>query len=72
MEWAWTSGESGKDRLHELTLAEIDAKLQMELKHLDLSAEASGAIGGFIMDLFTSKIGGSIAGKMFGIPVVPE
>ena len=72
MEWAWTSGESGKDRLHELTLAEIDAKLQMELKHLDLSAEASGAIGGFIMDLFTSKIGGSIAGKMFGIPVVAE
>jgi len=72
MEWAWTSGESGKDRLHELTLAEIDAKLQMDLKHLDLSAEASGAIGGFVMDLFTSKIGGSIAGKMFGIPVVAE
>ncbi len=70
MEWAWTSGESGKDRLHELTLAEIDAKLQTELAHLQLDAAASGAIGGFIMDLFTSPIGGSIAGKMFNIPIV--
>ena len=70
MEWAWTSGESGKDRLHELTLAEIDAKLQTELAHLKLDAEASASIGGFVMDLFTSPIGGSIVGKMLNIPIV--
>ena len=68
MEWAWTSGESGKDRLHELTLAEIDAKLQTELAHLKLDAEASGAIGGFIVDMFTSPLGGSLLGGAFGIP----
>ena len=70
MEWAWTSGESGKDRLHELSLAEIDAKLQTELAHLELDAEASGAIGGFIVDLFTSPIGGSIVGNYLGIPPI--
>lgn len=72
MEWAWTSGESGKDRLHELSLAEIDAKLQTELAHLELDAEASGAIGGFIVDLFTSPIGGSIVGEYLGIPPLPR
>jgi hypothetical protein len=72
MEWAWTSGESGKDRLHELTLAEIDAKLQKDLAHLKLDAEASGAIGGFIVDLFTSPIGGSIVGEWLDIPLKPD
>ena len=72
MEWAWTSGESGKDRLHELSLAEIDAKLQTELAHLELDAEASGAIGGFIVDLFTSPIGGSIVGEYLNIPPLPR
>ena len=72
MEWAWTSGESGKDRLHELTLAEIDAKLQTELAHLKLDAEASASIGGFVMDLFTSPIGGSIVGKMLDIPIIKD
>tara|TARA_R100000005_G_scaffold25054_1_gene11091 strand:+ start:73 stop:1710 length:1638 start_codon:yes stop_codon:yes gene_type:complete len=70
MEWAWTSGESGKDRTLKLTLAEIDAKLQTELAHLKLDAEASGAIGGFIVDLFTSPIGGSIVGDYLGIPAI--
>lgn len=67
MEWAWTSGENAKSRLHELTLAEMDAKLQSELAHLKLDAEASGAIGGFIVDMFTSPLAGSLAGSMFGI-----
>jgi len=71
MEWAWTSGESGKDRLHEMSLAEIDAKLQTELAHLKLDAAASGAIGGFIVDLFTSPIGGSIVGNYLEIPPIP-
>ena len=70
MEWAWTSGENGKSRMHELTLAEIDAKLQTELAHLNLDAEASASIGGFIVDLFTSPIGGSIVGNYLGIPAV--
>ena len=67
MEWAWTSGENAKSRLHELTLAEMDAKLQSELAHLKLDAEASGAIGGFIVDMFTSPLAGSLAGSMFGV-----
>jgi len=71
MEWAWKTGESGKDRTLKLTLAEIDAKLQTELAHLKLDAEASGAIGGFIVDLFTSPIGGSIVGDYLGIPAIP-
>ena len=66
MEWAWTSGENAKSRLHELTLAEMDAKLQSELAHLKLDAEASASIGGFIVDMFTSPLAGSLAGKMFG------
>tara|TARA_R100001443_G_scaffold20635_2_gene32784 strand:+ start:7992 stop:9677 length:1686 start_codon:yes stop_codon:yes gene_type:complete len=72
MEWAWTTGESGKDRLHELSLAEIDAKLQTELAHLDLDAEASASIGGFIVDLFTSPIGGSIVGDYLNIAPIPR
>jgi hypothetical protein len=66
MEWAWTSGENAKSRLHELTLAEMDAKLQSELAHLKLDAEASASIGGFVVDMFTSPLAGSLAGKMFG------
>ena len=66
MEWAYTSGESGKDRLHEMTLANIDAKLRSELKHLDLDASAWGDIGAFVSkSLFHDGSTSSIFNKMF-------
>ena len=64
MEWAWTSGESGKDRVHEITLANIDAKLRSELKHLDLDAGAWGDIGEFVSKMMFSSTSGTMFSKI--------
>ncbi len=65
MEWAWTSGESGKDRVHEITLANIDAKLRSELKHLDLDAGAWGDIGEFVSKMMFSPASNTMFSKIF-------
>ena len=67
MEWAWTSGENAKSRLHELTLLRWMLSYNLNLLILKLDAEASASIGGFIVDMFTSPLAGSLAGKMFGV-----
>ena len=66
MEWAWTTAENDKDRVVQMALGELSAKTQADMMQLKLNAEESGAIGGFFGDLFTSQLGGSIAGKLFG------
>jgi hypothetical protein len=67
MEWAWTSTENDNDRVVQMALGELSAKTSADMQRLKLNAEESGAIGGFFGDLFTSNIGGSIAGKLFGV-----
>ena len=69
MEWAWTSTENDNDRVVQMALGELSAKTSADMQRLKLNAEESGAIGGFFGDLFTSDLGGSIAGKMFGLGV---
>ena len=65
MEWAWTSGENDKDRLTQLSTAELNAKTNMDMQKLKTDAEESGAIGGFFTDVLTSPLTGSILGKFF-------
>jgi hypothetical protein len=65
MEWAWTSGENDKDRLTQLSTAELNAKTSMDMQKLKTDAEESGAIGGFFTDVLTSPLTGSILGKFF-------
>ena len=65
MEWAYTSGESGKDRVHELTLAQIDAKVRTDLKHLDLDAGAWGDIGEFVSKMMFSDSSNTLFSKLF-------
>ncbi len=65
MEWAWTSSENDKDRLTQLSTAELNAKTSMDMQKLKTDAEESGAIGGFFTDVLTSPLTGSILGKFF-------
>ena len=66
MEWAWTSSENSAERLVQMAMAELDAKVRSDLGKLKIDADESGAIGGFFMDLFTSPLGGSFLGGLFG------
>ena len=49
-----------------MAMAELDAKVRSDLGKLKIDADESGAIGGFFMDLFTSPLGGSFLGGLFG------
>ena len=66
MEWAWTSTENSAERLVQMAMAELDAKVRSDLGKLKIDADESGAIGGFFVDLFTSPLGGSFLGGMLG------
>ena len=67
MEWAWTSGENDKDRITQLSVAELNAKTSMDMQKLKTDAEESGAIGGFFTDILTSPLTGSLLGKIPGL-----
>jgi hypothetical protein len=54
MEWAWTSAENNAERLAQMAMAELDAKVRTDLGKLKVDAEDSRAIGGFITDMFMS------------------
>jgi len=61
MEWAWTSAENNAERLVQMAIAELDAKARKDLGKMQIDAEESGAIGGFIMDMFMSPFTGGFS-----------
>ena len=65
MEWAWTSAENNAERLVQMAVAELDAKVRSDLGQLEVDAAESGAIGGFIADVFTSPLAGTLLGGIF-------
>ena len=65
MEWAWTSAENNAERLVQMAVAELDAKVRTDLGKLEVDAAESGAIGGFIADVFTSPLAGTLLGGIF-------
>tara|TARA_R100000008_G_scaffold40333_1_gene23139 strand:+ start:2031 stop:4046 length:2016 start_codon:yes stop_codon:yes gene_type:complete len=67
MEWAWTSAENNAERLTQMAVAELDAKARKDLGKLQVDANASGAIGGFITDVFTSPMTGTLLGSIPGL-----
>ena len=66
MEWAWTSAENNAERLVQMAVAELDAKVRTDLGKLEVDAAESGAIGGFVADVFTSPMGGTFLGSILG------
>ena len=66
MEWAWTSAENNAERLTQMAIAEVDAKARKDLGQMKVDADTSGAIGGFITDVFTSPMSGTLLGGVFG------
>jgi|11_taG_2_1085331.scaffolds.fasta_scaffold06246_4 hypothetical protein len=66
MEWAWTSAENNAERLVQMAVAELDAKVRKDLGQLEVDAADSGAIGGFVADVFTSPLGGTFLGSILG------
>ena len=67
LEHAWTSGENGLDRVKELTIAEIEAKMEMYKSDLNLSAAQSAGLGTLFGEILTNPLAGSFMGRMFGI-----
>ena len=65
MEWAWTSAENNADRISQMAMAELDAKIRKDLGNLQVDASESGAIGTFITDVFTSPMTGTLLGGIF-------
>ena len=62
MEWAWTSAENNAERLAQMAIAELDAKARKDLGQLQIDADESNAIGGFITDMFMSPMSGTLLG----------
>ena len=48
-----------------MAVAELDAKVRTDLGKLEVDAAESGAIGGFIADVFTSPLAGTLLGGIF-------
>jgi hypothetical protein len=65
MEWAWTSAENNAERLTQMAVAELDAKVRKDLGQLKVDADESQAIGGFITDVFMSPLSGTLLGGIF-------
>jgi hypothetical protein len=66
MEWAWTSSENNAERVLQMAMAELDAKVRTDLKNLDAEIEEGKAIGGLVSDLFFKPIAGGILGGILG------
>ena len=62
MEWAWTSAENNAERLTQMAMAELDAKARKDLGKMQIDADESNAIGGFITDMFMSPMSGTLLG----------
>jgi len=62
MEWAWTSAENNAERIAQMAMAELDAKVRKDLGKLEIDANEDGAIGGFITDVLTSPLAGTFLG----------
>ena len=67
MEWAWTSSENNAERVMQMAMAELDAKVRTDLKNLDAEIGEAEAIGGLVSDLFFKPIGKTLMGGIFGI-----
>ena len=67
MEWAWTSSENNAERVTQMAMAELDAKVRTDLKNLDAEIEEGKAIGGLVSDLFFKPIGKTLVGGIFGL-----
>ena len=65
MEWAWTSAENNADRIAQMAMAELDAKVRKDLGKLQVDASESGAIGTFVTDMFTSPMTNTLIGGIF-------
>jgi hypothetical protein len=66
MEWAWTSSENNAERVLQMAMAELDAKVRTDLKNLDAEIGEGKALGGLVSDLFFKPIAGSLIGGIFG------
>ena len=66
MEWAWTSSENNAERVLQMAMAELDAKVRTDLKNLDAEIGEATAIGGLVSDLFFKPIAGTLFGGIFG------
>jgi hypothetical protein len=66
MEWAWTSSENNAERVLQMAMAELDAKVRTDLKNLDAEISEGKSIGGLVSDLFFKPIAGSLIGGIFG------
>jgi F0F1-type ATP synthase membrane subunit b/b' len=67
MEWAWTSSENNAERVMQMAMAELDAKVRTDLKNLEAEIGEAEAIGGLVSDLFFKPIGKTLMGGIFGI-----
>ena len=56
MEWAWTSAENELDRMNDLALAEISAKVQTDVAAAQKKSAAGKAIGNLIGSIGTALI----------------
>jgi len=72
MEWAWTSGENEQDRITELSIAEISAKIEKYKADLKLSETQSAGLGSLIGEILTNPLAGSLLGGVFDIPYPPS
>ena len=61
MEWAWTSAEKELDRMNDLALAEISAKVQTDVAAAQKKSAAGKAIGNLI-----GSIGSAYISSVFG------
>ena len=66
MEWAWTSSENNAERVMQMAMAELDAKVRTDLKNLDAEIGEAEALGGLVSDLFFKPIAGTLLGGIFG------
>ncbi len=71
MEWAWTSGENEQDRITELSIAEISAKIEKYKADLNLTAAQSAGLGTLFGEILTNPLAGSLLGNVFNIPYPP-
>lgn len=72
MEFAWTSGENEQDRITELSIAEINAKIEKYKADLNLSATQSAGLGKLFGEILTNPLAGSLLGGVFNIPYPPS
>ena len=66
MEWAWTSSENNAERVMQMAMAELDAKVRKDMKNLEAEISEAENIGGLVSDLFFKPVAGTLFGSAFG------